>query len=92
MLTLSTIFLSRYLSSGFKGEARKGKDPKEKVICLLMLDEIAIKKKQIDFDGGWWWCYVDCGIDLQNSEVQLASETIVIIIVSQNADGKLLIF
>lgn len=60
----------------------------KKVICSLMLDEMSIKK-QIDYDGGRYWGYVDCGMDLQNSEVEPASEALVLMVVSQNAGWKL---
>lgn len=60
----------------------------KKVICALMLDEMAIKK-QIEFDGSRYWGYVDLGMDLQNSEVHPASEALVVMVVSQNASWKL---
>lgn len=59
-----------------------------KVICSLLLDEMAIKK-QIQYDGKRTWGYVDIGVDSDIHNIEPASEAVVFMVVSVNASWKL---
>lgn len=64
----------------------KAKYSERKIICALVMDEIAIRKK-IEFDGKKYYGYVDFGVSL-NQNRDIAREALVFMVVAINDTWK----
>lgn len=65
-----------------------GDNRESNLICSLLFDEMAIKKK-IEFDGQKTWGYTNFGIDMEDDDLEPASEVLVLMIVCQTDSWKL---